>query len=60
MFRSFPRTRESRAISLRALGPRFPPSLKLRRTTAESVEASAKTGRGDERVGLIERERNMR
>ena len=39
MFRSFPRKRESRAISLRALGPRF---------------------RGDERVGLIERDRNMR
>jgi hypothetical protein len=31
------------------LGPRFPPSLKLRRTAAEPVEALAKTGRGDER-----------
>src|SRR4030095_3997949 len=30
--------------SLRALGPRFPPSLKLRRTRTEPVEALAKTG----------------
>jgi len=36
----------------KVLGPRFPPSLKLRRTEAEPVEALAKTGRGDERISL--------
>jgi len=31
------------------MGPHLPPSLTLRRITAEPVEALAKTGRGDDR-----------
>src|SRR6186997_1844429 len=47
--RSFPRKRESRVTEKEEPGPRFPPSLTLRRTETEPVEVLTKRGRGDER-----------